>query len=204
MVAAPWTWLVTNTAYMLAIRDGGTDETGADSIALAAAHPTLLRVATVAVMLGGILVVPAVLGTFRLAPRSTLVTVGGSLMVAGYVCYAAIVASGFTTFAMAERGGPLADYAAVLDAAMADPWGVWAFLLFVAGNLGGTLLLAAGLWRSRAVPAVAAALLASWPVLHVIGLVSFGNEVPQVVGAALQAAGFALCALTLRRAVPED
>ncbi|GAA1904673.1 hypothetical protein GCM10009814_37610 [Lapillicoccus jejuensis] len=43
-------------------------------------------------------------------------------------------------------------------------------------------------------------LLACWPVLHVIGLVFFGNEVPQVIGAALQVVGFALCARELARA----
>ncbi|TQJ06989.1 hypothetical protein [Lapillicoccus jejuensis] len=37
-------------------------------------------------------------------------------------------------------------------------------------------------------------------MLHVIGLVFFGNEVPQVIGAALQVVGFALCARELARA----
>jgi hypothetical protein len=199
MVLAPWTWLVANAAYFLAIRDGGSDATGEGSLALAAQHPTLLRVATVAVMLGGILVVPAVLGAFRLAPLSRLVTVGGSLMVAGYICYAGIAASGFTTFALAERVAPVPGDGAVLDAAMTDPWGVWAFLLFVAGNLLGTLLLSVGLARSGAVPMWAAALIGCWPVLHVVGLVFFGNEAPQVLGAALQAAGFLACAAVLHR-----
>jgi hypothetical protein len=42
-----------------------------------------------------------------------------------------------------------------------------------------------------------------WPVLHVVGLVFFGNEVPQVIGAVLQAVGFAGCAaVLLRRPLP--
>ena len=42
-----------------------------------------------------------------------------------------------------------------------------------------------------------------WPVLHVVGLVFFGNEVPQVIGAVLQAIGFAGCAaVLLRRRLP--
>ena len=38
-----------------------------------------------------------------------------------------------------------------------------------------------------------------WPVLHVVGLAFFGNEVPQVVGAVTQAIGFGACALVLFR-----
>jgi hypothetical protein len=199
MLLAPLTWLVANTAYLLAIRDGGSDEDGAATLALAAEHPTMLRVAVTAVMVGGILVVPAVLGIFRLAPLSRAATIGGSLMIAGYICYAGIAAGNLTAFAMAERPTPVADDAAVLDAAMTDPWGVWAFLVFVLGNLIGTLVLAVGLLRTPFLPRWPAVLIASWPVLHVIGLAFFGNEVPQVVGAALQAAGFAALAVVLHR-----
>ena len=77
--------------------------------------------------------------------------------------------------------------------------GVWVFLLFVVGNLIGTLLFAIGMLRSRAVPVWAALAIMSWPPLHVIGLAFFGNEVPQVIGAVLQALGFAGCALVLLR-----
>ena len=73
------------------------------------------------------------------------------------------------------------------------------FLLFVVGNLIGTALLAVGLLVSRAVPVWAALGILAWPPLHVIGLVFFGNEVPQVIGAVLQAIGFAGCAAVLLR-----
>ena len=39
----------------------------------------------------------------------------------------------------------------------------------------------------------------AWPPLHVVGLAFFGNEVPQVIGAVLQAIGFAGCAVVLLR-----
>ena len=55
-------------------------------------------------------------------------------------------------------------------------------------------MFAVGLLRSRAVPVWAALGIAAWPPLHVVGLVFFGNEVPQVIGAVLQAVGFAGCA----------
>ena len=121
------------------------------------------------------------------------------MMVAGYVCYAGIAATGWTTLAMAEVVGPTQELAAVLDAAQRSPWAAWSFLVFVLGNLVGTLVLAVGLLRSRTVPRWAALAIASWPVLHVVGLVAFHNEVPQVIGAGAQAVGMAGCALALMR-----
>jgi hypothetical protein len=156
-------------------------------------------VGLVAGLLGCLLLVPAVLGAFRLAPASRLVLAGGSLMIAGYVCYFGVLASNFSILAMAERGGPIADYAAVIDAGQSDSWSTWVFLLFIAGNLIGTLVFAIGLLRSRAVPVWAAVGILLWPPLHVIGLAVFGNEVPQVIGAVLQALGFAGCAAVLLR-----
>jgi hypothetical protein len=199
LVLAPWGFVVANAAYAWAIRHGGSDETGADALALSAAHPLLLRAGLLGAMIGCLLLVPAVLGAFRLAPASKLVLAGGSLMVAGYVCYFGVLLTNFETFAMAGRGGPLADYAAVIDASQSDPWSSWVFPLFIVGNLLGTALFAMGLLISKAVPVWAALGILMWPVLHVVGLVFFGNEVPQVIGAVLQALGFAGCAVALSR-----
>ena len=209
MVLAPWGFVITNACYAYAIRNGGSDETGADALALTAAtSPLLMRVLLTAGMIGCLLLIPAVLGAFRLAPTSRLVLAGGSLMIAGYVCYFAVLDSNFTILAMVARGGPMADYAGVIDASQAEPWSTWVFLLFVAGNLLGTTLFAVGLLRSRAVPVWAALGILAWPPFHVVGLAVFGNEVPQVIGAVLQAVGFAGCAAVLvglirpRRSLP--
>ena len=200
MVLAPWGFVVTNACYAYAIRNGGSDATGADALALAVATPPLLmRVLLTAGMIGCLLLIPAVLGAFRLAPTSRLVLAGGSLMIAGYVGYFAVLHSNFMVLAMAARGEPMADYAAVIDAGQAEPWSTWVFLLFVAGNLVGTALFAIGLLRSREVPAWAALGILAWPPFHVVGLALFGNEVPQVIGAVLQAVGFAGCAAVLAR-----
>ena len=204
LVLAPWCWAVANTAYMLAIRDGGSDEDGAASLALAAAHPGLMRAAAVAVILGGILVVPAVAGFYRLAGDRLPVVIGGGLMAAGYICYGGVGPSIFLQVAMAEHGGPVADFAAAIDAGMADPWGMWPFLLFILGNLVGTLVLAIGLWRARVAPTWVPVALMCWPVLHVFGLALMHNEVPQVVGAILQAGGFAACARLVHRASRDE
>jgi hypothetical protein len=199
MVLAPWGFVVANTAYALAIRDGGNEDTGADTLALYGGHAMLAHVAMLGGMLGCLLIVPAVMGAFRLAPTSRLALIGGSLMVAGYICYFGVLNSGFSTIAMALADPTSADFAAVIEDAQADAWGVWVFLLFIVGNLIGTILFAVGLLRSRGVPRWAALGIMSWPPLHVIGLAFFGNEVPQVIGAVLQAIGFAGCAVVLLR-----
>jgi hypothetical protein len=199
LVLAPWGFAITNACYAWMIRNGGSDSTGSDALALAATGPDLLRVTIVAGMLGCLLIIPAVLTALSLARRSRLAFVGGSLMIAGYVCYFGVLLSNMIIIAMAERGGPAADYAAVIDVSQSDPWTVWVFPIFIVGNLLGTLLFGIGLMRSRTVPTWAAILILLWPPLHVIGLI-VGGEVLEVLGAVLQAIGFAgVAAVVLRR-----
>lgn len=199
MLLAPWGFAITNLCYALAIRGGGSDNSGAEAIALFGAHPSLVRVGLTAGMIGCILLVPAVSGLFRLAPASRTVLIGGSLMIAGYICYFGILHADFRTLAMAEHGGDPDLFASVIDAGQADLTTLWVFLLFVLGNLVGTTIVGVGLLLSRQVPRWAAVGILCWPPLHVIGLVFFGNEIPQVVGAVLQALGFLGCAITLAR-----
>lgn len=196
LVVAPWAFVGANTAYAWATRHGGDDLTGAHALVLAKAHPTLMHMAVVCVMLGCILIVPAVLAAMRvLRPWSPKLSLfAGGAMIAGYVCYLGAATQDFAVFAMAARGDHPSDYAAVLDSASSDPAGVWAFVLFAFGNLVGTFLLALAVWRSRmAVPPVAAVLIGAWPLLHVTGLLA-GSEWFEVAGAVLQAVGFAVLA----------
>jgi hypothetical protein len=199
LVLAPWGFVVTNACYAWMIRNGGGDETGAAALALAAANPDLIRLLLVAGMLGCLLIIPAVVTALGLAWRSSLTFLGGSLMIAGYVCYFGVLLSNMIIIAMAERGGPMTDYAAVIDASQSDPWTVWVFPIFILGNLLGTVLFAIGLLRSRTVSIWAAILIMLWPPLHVVGLI-IGGEVLEVIGAVLQAIGFAgVAAVVLRR-----
>jgi len=203
LVLAPWGFVITNATYAWMIRNGGSDETGADALSLAAAGPDLLRLGIVAGMIACLLIIPAVLTALRLARQSRLAFVGGSLMIAGYVCYFGVLLSNMIILAMAERGGPIADYAAVIDASQADLSTVWVFPIFIVGNLLGTVLFAIGLLRSRMVPVWAAILIMVWPPLHVAGLF-LGGEVLEVLGAVLQAIGFAgVAAAVLRRSNQE-
>ena len=190
LLLAPWGFVVCNTAYALMIRTGGSDETGAGALALAAAHPRLVELCLQAGMIGCLLLVPAVLATLGLVRRSRLALVAGSAMIAGYTCYFGVLLTTFTVAAMAEHGGPVADFAAVIDASESRGSTAWVFGLFVLGNLVGTLLLAVALLRSGAVPRWAAVAIMLWPPLHVIGLIA-GSEWFEVTGALLQAAGFA-------------
>jgi hypothetical protein len=198
LIVAPWGFVITNACYAWMIRNGGSDETGAGALALAAAGPRILRLCLVAGMIGCLLIIPAVLTALRQAPRSRLAFVGGSLMIAGYVCYFGVLLSNMIIIAMAEHGGPLADFAAVIDAGQADGSTAWVFPIFIAGNLLGTLLFAIGLLRSRTVPIWAAVLIMLWPVLHISGLF-LGGEVLEVIGAVLQAIGFAGVAAAVLR-----
>jgi len=158
----------------------------------------------VAGMIACLLIIPAVLTALHVAPRSRLAFVGGSLMIAGYVCYFGVLLSNMIIIAMAERGGPLADFAAVIDASQADRWVGWVFPIFIVGNLLGTLLFAIGLLRSHTVPIWAAILIMLWPPLHVAGLF-VGGEVLEVIGAVLQAIGFAgVAAAVLRQSHQEQ
>ena len=198
LFVAPWGFVVSNSAYAWAIRNGGSDESGAAALALVAEHPGALQLAVLAGLLGCLLFVPAVSAAMRLARGSWPAFIGGSLMVGGYICYFGVLLSNMMIIAMAERGGPLGDYAAVIDASESNGSTTWVFLLFVVGNLLGTLLLAVGLLRTRAIPVWAALMIMAWPPLHVTGLI-LGNELWEVTGAVLQALGFAAAAVVVLR-----
>jgi hypothetical protein len=150
-----------------------------------------------------LLIIPAVLTALSQARRSRLAFVGGSLMIAGYVCYFGVLFSNMIIIAMAEHGGPLVDYATVIDASQGDLWTVWIFPIFIVGNLLGTLLFAIGLLQSRAVPVWSPILIMLWPPLHITGLI-IGGEVLEVLGAVLQAIGFAGIAAAVLRHRVED
>ncbi len=199
LIVAPWGFVAANASYAWMIRNGGSDSAGAEALALAATGPDVLRFAVVAGMIGCLLIIPAVLTALGLARSSRLAFVGGSLMIAGYVCYFGVLLSNTMIIVMAERGGSLADYAALIDADQSDPFTAWVFPIFILGNMLGTLLFAIGLLRSRTVPIWSAILIMLWPPLHVTGLI-IGGEVLEVIGAVLQAIGFAgVAAVALRR-----
>jgi hypothetical protein len=48
LVLAPWGFVITNGSYTWLTRNGGSDENGAGSLALAASEPGLVRILVVA------------------------------------------------------------------------------------------------------------------------------------------------------------
>lgn len=185
---------VTNFLYAMATRDGGSDETGAKALKLAADHPTAARTLLAFGLIGSILMVPVALGAIRLIGQraARLGFIGGTLMAAGYICYFGILLSNPIIVTMAEHGGPQGDFAEVIDASQGALYAFWPFPLFVLGNLVGTFILGLALLRSRVVPVWAAAGVMAWPPLHILGLFVLGNEWPEVVGAVIQAIAFAV------------
>lgn len=202
LVLAPLFLVASVLCYAWATRNGGDDYTGAGALELYAAHPELVVASTTFVLLGCLLLVPAMMAALRLlrpgSPRLSLV--GASMMVLGYCCYIYIIATTPLVAAMADRGDHLADYAALIDASQEDGGfaASWPFILFVAGNILGTLLLAVAMFRSKAVHWWAAAAVAGWPVSHIIGL-SVGSEWFEFGGGLLQVVGFAAMAMAVLR-----
>jgi hypothetical protein len=195
LFVAPWFIVLANAGDSLMTMDGGDGLTPGSALAQAAAHPELERWSNFAALLGSLLMVPAALGLMRLvrvgAARMGLVA--GTLMVAAYVCYFALVFQGFTPGAMvAVAGGSSSHDAAVLQALLDEPLTIWVYLVFAVGNIVGTFLMGLALRRSRSVPAWAAYAVLGWPVLHVLGAPWF-----EVVGGVSQGIGMAMAALAL-------
>lgn len=185
---------VTNTIYAVATRDGGGD-TGpaAETIAFYHAHGQELVAASVIAMVGVLLVVPGVLAALRvLRPsRPRLSLIAGILMIAGYICYFGIVMTGFLSLALANSG--VAQAPAILQEGQDHPLAMPFLLLFVIGNLVGTLLLGLAVMLSRTLPWWVGALIMGWPVGHIVNLVGCG-EWFAVAGGVLEVIGLCFVA----------
>jgi len=176
----------------------GDDDSVSVSLAKIAAHPAGERGVIVCDLLVAFMV-PAVLYLMRLAgpraPRLTLV--GGTVAFGSWL--AGLVSLGASDL-LYDHAAQLPDRAsavALVHAITGDAAFVIPEVLFVVGHVVGLLLLGIALWRSRAVPRWAAAL---------VGLASI-LQFPVHDQAALSACAFGLlligmaaCAVTLLRA----
>ena len=201
MFLAPWLIVAAELGNAVMTLRGGDDLEPSDDLALAGAHLTLNRWASLAALAGALLLVPAVLGVMRLVRvrAARLGLIGGVLTAAAYVCYFAMVFQGFTTAAMAKVGGSASQDVQVLQAVLDEPLTRWVYLLFVLGNFLGTFLLGLALVRARTAGRLAGLGMMAWPVFHALGF-----PFSDVIGAAAQAIGFGLAATALlRRQAPE-
>jgi hypothetical protein len=175
----------------------------AHQIAQAAAHPGAMNASAVFDFLG-LALIPAVLLVAALArpgaPR--LAAVGGAVAFAGYIGLTIVTAG--DALLKAAAGVPDRTAAAALVHAYWATGLVGAMLaVYLVGHIAGVLLLAAALWRSRAVPRWAALALAVLPLFEVVE--QAGNiHLAGALGYALVAASFAACARALGgpRALP--
>lgn len=192
----------TNTIYAWVTRDGGGDTgTGDETLAFYAVHGGPMLVASILALIGSLLVVPGVLAAVRvLRPtRPRLSLVAGLLMISGYIAYFGIVFTNFLTIALATTRP---DAGAVVDAAHDSP-AIAFFLLFVVGNLGGTLLLGIAVIVSRTVPWWAGVLIIGWPVGHVINIIVV-DEWFAVAGGVLEVIGLSIVAATALRTTNDE
>jgi hypothetical protein len=201
MLVGPWLVVGAETAHALINPQGKDDIDPAVSLAVTADHLTVTRWASLAAMLGALLLVPAVLGVMRLVrTRAARVgLIGGVLTATGYLCYFALVFHGpFTQAAMVTTGGSTSQHIDVLQTFNDDPLGaMWVGPLFVLGNIVGTFLLGLALVRARTAGRLAGYALMAWSVLHVLSFSPF----VEVAGAVAQAMGLALAAVALLRTV---
>jgi hypothetical protein len=199
LLIAPWFFVLANAAGFWETRHGGNDTSGADALALAAAHPGLDRFAMVTAMVGSLLMVPAVIGVMRLigfrAARLSLIA--GVLTAGAYIAYFAMNSGDRFQLAMVARGDTGAEYGKILDDSLNGASVVWYFLLFAIGSLVGTFLLGLALRRSRVVPTWAAVAVLGWSVLKIPEFM--GVRIIEVVGSVVLAVGFAAVARELSR-----
>jgi hypothetical protein len=143
-------------------------------IAAIAVHPGRWYVFSLFILLSSYLLVPAVLALMRvLRPsRPGWAVLAGSLALFGILVSIGDSAIELMYWQMGTRGASLSQMAALAARYDAAP-GV--SLLYLAGGVAvlcGMTLLAAGLWRSRAVPAWTAAGIIAATVVNIVGLSS--------------------------------
>jgi uncharacterized protein DUF4386 len=143
-------------------------------IAAIAQHPARYYLCTILILASSMLLVPAIIGLMRLsAERSPRLTnIGGTLAVLGSLIAVGDSTSQLVIWQMAARGADRAQMAALLHR-FDNVAG--AALVFTVGGLSvmiGMVLLSIALYRSRTVPAWAAAGLPVGTVLNVVGFTS--------------------------------
>src|ERR1700691_4508389 len=175
------------------------DDSVSASLAKIAAHPSGERAVIICDLLAAFMV-PAVLYLMRLAgpraPRLTLI--GGTVAFAAWLAGLFSVGASDLLYDHAAQSPDRAGAVSLVHAVTGDVAFTIPAFLFIVGHVLGLLLLGIALWRSRAVPRWAAALvgLASLAPVHDAGAGS-------AVAYGLLLIGMAACAVTLLRSRPE-
>lgn len=201
--------LVCNAVYAWVSTESGLTDTegAAEALEFYGRYPSEFLIMTMFALTGVLVMIPGLLAALRVLrptkPRLSLVAV--ILMLTGYVSYFGLTMTNFDTLGLARYAlaNPGTDVAAILESSQASPAQLPFFLLFVVGNLVGTLLLGLSVILSRALPWYAGALIIGWTVGHVINIAG-GGEWFAVAGGALEIAGLSILAARALRVSDEQ
>jgi len=127
---------------------------------------------TLFILLSSIMLVPAVLALMRLLgqTRPAWALIAGSLAQLGILVSIADSANGLMLWQMGAPGASLSQMTALAIRYNAAPGTALIFMIGGLATFSGTLLLSAGLWRARAVPAWTAAAIAVAVIANIAGL----------------------------------
>ena len=162
-----------------------------------AEQPARVQAASLLVILSSVLFVPALVGLLRLLRHrgSVLGHLGVGLLLIGVIGHAVWAGFDIVLVWMSTSEIDRAQLTAVVDGGPPPGIAFMAVLLmFMAGFFLGLIFLAAGLWRSGAVPRWAAALIALGPLVEFLPL---DNEAVFMSGVVLFVIGFGAIGLTL-------
>lgn len=202
--------LVCNTIFAVIQTETGVidAETATASLELEARYPGQFIAMAVFAVAGAMVAIPGLLGALRLLRPavSVLALITVVMMVSGYLLYGAMVFGNFAEVNLAVAG---VDAGAALDNGLGTPWRIAAGIVFVLGNLVGTLLLAIAVMiasrrmRSVDVPWWVGLLIAGWPVGHLINIFG-GGEWFAVGGGVLEIIGLCFVAQAILRMTNAD
>lgn len=196
--------LACNAIYAWVSTESGLSDTegGSQAVELYGRYPAAFEAMTVLAMVGVLVMIPGLLAALRVLrpakPRLALWAV--VLMITGYVCYFGTVTTNFSALGLARYAAshPNVDAGAIQDAAQGFPALMVFFVLFVIGNLIGTLLLGLAVILSKTLPWYAGALIMCWTVGHIINITG-GGEWFAVAGGALEIVGLGIVAAAALR-----
>jgi len=193
LIAAPLLGLVATCAWP-PLRAGERAQ-----IAAIAAQPGRWYIFSLFILLSSIMLVPAVLALMRLLgqTRPVWALVAGCLAQFGILVGIGDSATELMFWQMGAPGASLGQMTALATRYDAAPGAALVFMIGGLAALCGTLLLAAGLWRARAVPAWTAIAVAAGTVANIAGLSAASIPVT-IASYALLLAAFGRIALIVR------
>jgi hypothetical protein len=147
-----------------------------EQLAMIGAYPTRFLISSLLDLLWLLLLIPAVLGLLHLlrSGGSLLGLIGCGFALAGAVGTAAYRGVNLAQLQVAQSA---LDQGQVLTAfGQASLGSIVVMLISAIGLIVGYALLAVGLWRTRAAPRVASALIVAFLVVDIVGLAAGGNK----------------------------